>query len=136
MINNKIISILEKPEDKSQPKLSIVRIIFNNLQIIEAEVAIEHHQQLMGLQYRDHITPMLFIHDKDETICMHTDNIKEPIDIIFINEFFSIVEVFENVPIGADGICCDKVKYVLELPASFCINNYIKVGGFIEILNP
>lgn len=79
---------------------------------------------------------MFFILKKNYT-CFWMKNCIIPLDIIFIDEKFRIIDIFEDCEPCEEDQCehfCSRGKYVLEVPAGFCRNNEIDLGLKIKLL--
>ena len=58
---------------------------------------------------------MLFIYDTPQTVQYWMKDCEIPLDIIFIDEDWEIMDVVQGEPNSEDLLECDDVKYVLEL---------------------
>ena len=79
---------------------------------------------------------MFFILKKDYT-CFWMNDCLIPLDIIFIDEKFRIIDIFEDCQPCENEECerfCSRGKYVLEVPSGFCKKNEIDLGLKIKLL--
>jgi len=72
---------------------------------------------------------MLFVNEDVETCAYWMKDCTIPLDIIFIDEYWEVLDVVEGEPNSEDFIECDDVKYVLELAAG----SGIKEGDEIDL---
>ena len=108
---------------------------------VNVEIADDNQERMNGLMFREHLNEnsgMLFVFENEGQQIFWMKNTLIPLDMIFINKNFKIVDIKYAVP-------CDKnpcklyessnpAKYVLEVNGNFTNRNYIEVGNLI-ILN-
>lgn len=86
-----------------------------------------------GLGERESLDPdrgMLFdFGETQESVTFNTEEMKFPIDIIFINDDDEVIKVAKNCKPGKDLFECEDVRYVLEVNAS----SGIKEGDDVDI---
>ena len=115
--------------------------IGKNLIKINAELADDNQERENGLMFREHLNKnsgMLFVFENEEQQTFWMKNTLIPLDIIFIDKAFKIIDIKYAIP-------CDKgpcrlyestkpAKYVLEMNGNFTLINNIKIGDSL-ILN-
>lgn len=65
------------------------------------ETAISSEQKQIGLMYRDNLETfqgMIFIFESDSNTGFWMKNVNFPLDIIFLDKDYKIIDLFENVP--------------------------------------
>ena len=108
---------------------------------IEVETADEAGEQALGLMFRESLpenSGMLFIFPDSSPRSFWMKNTLIPLDIIFIDENFEIIDIKHAVPCRAEPCALYKsakpAKYVLEVNEGFAEKNSVGVGDKI-ILN-
>ena len=107
------------------------------------EVAKTQEEQAKGLMYRKSLEKtggMLFVLDKPRTVNFWMKNMMMPLDMIFINENFKIVDIkhhaqpcpqsVSNCPFYSSNI---PIKYVLEIGTDLAKMNNKEVGNDVII---
>jgi uncharacterized membrane protein (UPF0127 family) len=119
--------------------LSTIEIGLKEGTTITAELAVSKHERQRGLMYRDGLGKgerMLFVFDEEDKYPFWMKNVNFPIDIIWINSDFRVVDAQTAVP------CTDHCRnylpeypamYVLEVPAGFADAHGIETGSPIDI---
>ena len=112
-----------------------------NLVKINAEIADDSQEMAKGLMFRKHLNEdsgMLFIFENEEHQTFWMKNTLIPLDIIFIDKNFKIVDIRYTIPCEKDPCRLYKstkpAKYVLEMNGNFTSINNIKIGDSL-ILN-
>jgi len=72
---------------------------------------------------------MLFVYDSPQTVQYWMKDTLIPLDIIFIDEYWEVIDMIEGEPNSEDILECDGVKYVLELNAK----SGVKRGDEIDL---
>ena len=121
--SKKNISILDKDKNKS---FSFV-----------VEIAKSNNEKKKGLQCRKYLKEnegMLFIWDFEDYRYFWMKNTNVPLDLIFIDSNFKIVDIFSNAqPNTLDLITSkEKAMYILELNAGISKNLGLKNGDIIS----
>ena len=104
---------------------------------IHAEVSRSKNDMELGLSGRDSLASssgMIFIFDKAGNHGFWMKDMNFPLDILWINDNFEIVGIEKSLsPSTYPNSFGEKyfAKYVLEVSASFCDKNNIKVGDKI-----
>ena len=107
---------------------------------IKAEIADTQEKKERGLQFRESLkenSGMFFAFDNDATFDFYMINTLIPLDIIFINKDFGIVEIIHTGPCFEEP--CQNYKtsqysrYVLQVNGGFTTKNNIEVGDKIQI---
>jgi len=134
------IEIVRSPENitiSSTNNSSIVAGVF-------AEVADDEDEMMRGLMFRNHLPSnagMLFVFDNEEPRTFWMKNTLIPLDMIFVDSSFKIVDILENVPPCDQGNECPlypsdrPAQYVLEVNGGFVEENGIKVGDRFATTN-
>jgi len=109
-------------------------IIFDNGASFEVELAQTPEQHAQGLMNRDKMDEnkgMLFIFDAEETHTFWMKNTKIPLDIIFMNENRTVVEIYEAEPCASDScpIYSANAQYVLEINGGLAKTKSITKGS-------
>ncbi len=103
-----------------------------DIEIVETPKEMEQ-----GLMYRKKMAPnqgMLFIYDRPQPISFWMKNTYLPLDMIFIDEDFKIVQISKDtVPYSEDPIICyTPIMYVLEINAGISDMAGITVGSVVS----
>jgi len=89
-----------------------------------------------GLMFRKDLPDdagMFFEFDSDQILSFWMKNTYIPLDIIYVNSKYQIVDIREAKPMNIKSIISKKpAKYVVEVNAGFCDVNNIKEGDFID----
>ena len=125
---------------------SEVHIYTTNSEIIvNAEIANTPQKQSQGLMFRENMKwnhGMLFIFDNEDILSFWMKDTLIPLDMIFIDKNFRIINIINNAIPCNMKTCPDyssekPAKYVLEVNAGFVKTNDIESGDFISInFNP
>jgi len=115
-------------------------VIINN-KTIQVEIADNNEERATGLMFREELCEncgMLFIFDDSELRSFWMKDTLIPLDMIFIDESYKVVDIKHAVPC-LEGQCTTydssmKAKYVLELNDGFSDKNNIKMGDKLEIV--
>ncbi len=124
-----------------------VRVI--NAQLAEQNVTLEVADNtflqgigLSGREYLEENHGMIFVYDQErENLSFWMKDTLIPLDIIFLNADFEVVEIIENVPICEEDPCPtydseQKAQYVIELNAGWVEENNLKEGDLLKIKVP
>lgn len=114
-------------------------ICFKN-NCIQAEIAQDNAQRELGLMFRPNLEAnrgMLFIFDTPDRYGFWLKNVKFPLDIIWISEDKTIVDMKINLPPCPAEPCPTYVpaapaKYVLEVNAGSVVRWGLKIGDKAE----
>ena len=116
-------------------KEAVVQIINSDGEELnfDVELADEPHKQAQGLMFRYKLEPnqgMFFIFKNNEQQSFWMKNTYLSLDIIFIDENFTIVQIHENAfPLSEEPILSDyPAKYVLEVLGGTAKQQSINVG--------
>ncbi|MBW2968731.1 DUF192 domain-containing protein [Candidatus Woesearchaeota archaeon] len=85
-----------------------------------------------GLMFRKQIKPLIFIFKKPRIYSLHTYFVKFPIDVVFLNDCFEIVDLKKNLMPFKSYKPKKMASFVLELPEHSIINSNIKVGDIVN----
>ena len=114
-----------------------------NGKMVYAEMAIEYTEMLRGLMFRESIASdrgMLFLHNKMGKYPYWMFQVKMPLDIIWLDQSKTVVEVLANVPPcpSAKSSECpthggvQQSQFVLELAAGMAEKYGVVVGSKID----
>ena len=130
-----------------KPDIEIVRTENNNNSSVIARVFVEvsddREEQVRGLMFRNHLpwnAGMLFAFNEEEPQTFTMKNTLIPLDMIFIDSSFKIIDIKENVPPCKQEECPsypsrEPAQYVLEVNAGFVQEKGIKIGDGLVTLN-
>ncbi len=118
------------------------KIIFENNKEISVEIADSYAERENGLMFRKNLDKdkgMFFIFEDSAIRNFWMKNTYIPLDIIFIDENFAIVNIAENAQPCINEPCqtyssLKPAKYVLEVNAGFSEENGIREGE--KIIQP
>lgn len=103
---------------------------------IKVEVADNEEERAQGLMFRESLdenSGMLFIFKTAEQYAFWMKNTLIPLDAIFINEKFEIVDIKYAIPCEQDPckryIPQEKSLYVLEVNGNFTVKKDISIGN-------
>ena len=109
---------------------------------INVEIADDNEERMKGLMFRERLDEnagMLFIFDKEEYKTFWMKNTWIPLDIVFIDKNFKVVDIKNAVPCKKELCILYKssqpAEYVLEVNSNFTIKNNINIGDKITIKN-
>lgn len=133
-------------ENKNISKINVKQEI-NNIKyikiankILKVELADTEEEQIKGLSGRQKIengTGMLFVFKKPSVNYFWMKDMNFPIDIIWIDENFQIINIEKNVKPESYPTTFgpkEDSKYVLEVEALFSEKNNLKLGEKVEFL--
>ena len=89
--------------------------------------------KIRGQMFRKKIIPMVFVFNKEQRIDLHSWFVKEPIDIIYINSAWEVVEMVHEFMPRKIHKPKKKAMYVLEMPAGTIAQTDTEVGDVIHI---
>ena len=105
---------------------------------VNVEIADDNEEITKGLMYRENLNEnegMLFIFDDENYQTFWMKNTLIPLDIIFIDKNFKIVDIKNAVPCREDPCTLYKsikpAKYILEVNSNFTVGNDVKIGNKI-----
>ena len=109
---------------------------------INVEIADDNQERMRGLMFREHLNEnngMLFVFENEERQIFWMKNTLIPLDMIFININFKIVDIKHAVPCEENPCplyeSSKPAKYVLEVNGNFTTRDNIKIGDKF-IYNP
>ena len=107
---------------------------------VNVEIADDNQERAKGLMFREHLDTnngMLFIFDNEDYKTFWMKNTLIPLDMIFIDKEYKIVEIKRAVPCEKDPCklypSSKPAKYVLEVNGNFTIGNNVKIGDKIIV---
>ena len=105
---------------------------------INVEIADDNEERMKGLMFREKLDDnagMFFIFENEGYLTFWMKNTLIPLDIIFIDKSFDIVDIKNAVPCLEDSCTLytstKPSKYVLEVNGNFTTKNNIKIGDKI-----
>jgi len=133
LITGAVITVLSYPREK----LGKVKIGNNSLKV---EIADTLRKQVRGLMFRKSLSKdrgMLFVFDKSMKHSIWMKNTLIPLDVIWIDDNFKIIEI-KTLEICEDNLCQihkpkEKARYVLETNSGWAKKNNIKIGDLVEL---
>lgn len=110
---------------------------------INIEIADDNNERMKGLMFREKLDEnagMIFIFENEEYQTFWMKNTLIPLDMIFIDKDFKIINIEHAVPCNQEPCVLYKsakpAKYVLELNGNFTTKNDVKTGDKIIIQKP
>jgi len=103
---------------------------------INIEIASTDMEKAMGLMYRREMNEnegMLFLFETETTQLFYMRNTIIPLDIIYVNSKFEIVDIYKNTKVLDETSLPSKApaRYVVEINAGLCDKYNIKEGDKI-----
>ncbi len=86
-----------------------------------------------GQMFRKEILPMIFEFNKEQKVDLHSFFVKKPIDLIFVNSAWEVVEMEHEFMPRKLYRPKEKAMYVLELPAGTIARTNTEVGDVVHI---
>lgn len=111
----------------------------NSTILVYVEIADDPHERDQGLMFRENLEwdrGMLFVFDEERTLSFWMKNTLIPLDMLFIDADFRIIDVKENVPPCKEDPCPSypskqPAKYVLEVNSGFALKNNLEIGDMM-----
>jgi len=107
---------------------------------INVEIADDNQKRINGLMFREKLNEndgMLFVFVNEEYQTFWMKNTLIPLDIIFIDKNFKIINIENAVPCKQEPCALYRsakpAEYVLEVNENFTIRNKIKAGDTMVI---
>lgn len=106
--------------------------------ILNVDIAKTPGQRARGLSGRPPLGAnegMLFVHDTSDYHSIWMKDMNFPIDILWLNEYFTVVDIRRDVSPQTypEKFVPDyPAKYVLEVQAGFAVANNIKIGDVLH----
>ncbi len=115
------------------------KVVFDNGAEFTVEYARTTEEMQKGLMFRDSMPDnhgMLFVFDDVSPRTFWMKNTLIALDMIFVDENMSVVEIKSNVPPCGEDSCqqytSKPAKYVFEINAGLAEKNGIKVGSVLS----
>jgi len=126
-----------KIEFKHEGNLSLLDSTNSVIKEVKIEIADNDFERQTGLMYRkqmDKNKGMLFVFDKSETKSFYMKNTYIPLDIIYIDADYSVINIVKNAePLNETSLYSDApAKYVLEINAGLSDVWNLKAGDKIS----
>jgi len=110
---------------------------------VYVEIANDSQERSKGLMFRENMDwdkGMFFVFDSQRVLSFWMKNTLIPLDMLFIDNDFKIVDIKENTIPCLEDMCSNYISkypatYVLEVNAGFVMTNNIEIGDSV-ILNP
>ena len=110
-----------------------------NNQDILVEVVDTFETRAKGLMFREYLDEhegMIFIYPKEQSVGFWMKNTLIPLDMIFIDKDFRIVDIHTAQPCKNEDECIpygptEQVQYILEVNAGYAEKNGIKKGDLV-----
>lgn len=87
--------------------------------------------KMRGLMFRKEIVPLIFVFNRPKICSVHTFFVKFPIDLVFLNDCFEVVEVKSDLKPFHRYTPKNPACFVLELPEYSIINSEIEIGDIV-----
>ena len=107
---------------------------------VNVEIADDDYGRQQGLMFRKSLNEndgMIFIFENEDFRSFWMKNTLIPLDMIFINENFEIVEIKNAMPCNEDPCAtyssAKPAKYVLEINEGFAEKNSIEAGDKVDL---
>lgn len=106
---------------------------------VNVEVADNERERMQGLMFRESLeenTGMLFVFEEKAKYAFWMKNTLIPLDVIFIDENFNIIDIIYAVPCKEDP--CERYipkkdsLYVLEVNGNFTVKYEISIGNKVK----
>ena len=107
-----------------------VKIGKNKYRVSVAETEEQKSKGLQEIKELPQDEGMLFIWEKPEEVSMWMKDTKIPLDLIFMNEDYEVLAVFQGEPNSEDFLTVDETSSVLEVN----IGSEIKEGDALEFV--
>ncbi len=89
--------------------------------------------QIRGEMFRKEIIPLVFEFNKEQKIGLHSWFVKEPFDVIFLNNSWEVVELIHEFMPKTHYTPKKKAMFILEMPAGTIAQADIDIGDVIHI---
>lgn len=135
------------PKFAPNPSGTYVEFLNSNAPKVLVEIADTEAKRAKGLMFRTSLpenSGMFFIFPFSSKYAFWMANTKIPLDIIWLDEDFTIVDISKNTPpcteTGAIKSLCTtyppkaKARYVLEVNGGFCDKYLIKISDKLRLL--
>ncbi|NMB70008.1 DUF192 domain-containing protein [candidate division WWE3 bacterium] len=127
-------------ESVQKRNVKVVRVVSIGGKDVEAEIASTPQERIKGLMYRTVLEDgkgMLFTFGSASQYPFWMKNMKISIDIIWIGENMTVIDIDQNVPPCEQENCeyytpASAAKYVLEVPAGWAQRNNVQTGNTVE----
>ena len=111
----------------------------NSITSVYVEIADNSQERTRGLMFRENMDwnkGMFFVFDTERELSFWMKDTLIPLDMLFIDDDFKIIDIKESVPPCLEDKCPkyaseSPAKYVLEVNAGFTLENNIKTGDNI-----
>lgn len=107
---------------------------------VNVEIADDNEKRMKGMMFRESLNEndgMFFVFEDESTLTFWMKDTLIPLDIIFINNNFEIVEIKNAVPCKEDPCAtynsAKPAKYVLEVNYGFAAKNSIESGDKVDL---
>ena len=107
--------------------------------LVRVEIADESHERNQGLMLRENLefdSGMFFVFEEEKPLSFWMKNTLIPLDMLFIDADFRIIDIKENVPPCKEDPCPSysskkPAKYVLEVNSGFTLKNNIQIEDMV-----
>ncbi len=86
----------------------------------------------LGLMFSFEPKPLIFIFNRERIVSLHMFFVFFPIDVLFLDEEMSVVEVKKNLRPWKFYIPKKMSKFVIELPMGTIDNSNTEIGDYIN----
>tara|TARA_R100000655_G_scaffold29472_1_gene59506 strand:- start:73448 stop:73918 length:471 start_codon:yes stop_codon:yes gene_type:complete len=127
---------VEEPQFKKEAEAYLVKATGDTLTSLDLEVADDEYQRQTGLMYRNSMQDnqgMLFVFPDEQLRSFYMKNTRIPLDLLFLDEDYKIVDFQEDVKPMSEASLPSKVpaKFVLELNAKQSEALQLEIGDYL-----
>jgi len=87
----------------------------------------------IGLMFKKNPESLVFVFSRETIVPLHTFFMKFPIDVLFLNEDWKVVELKENLEPYRYYWPRKKAKFIVELPEGSILKSKTAVGDVLNI---
>lgn len=91
-------------------------------------------QQTRGLMFRKEIIPLVFTFGKPKRIALHSYFVKEPIDLVFLNDAWEVVELVSEWTPRNTFKSEREAMFLMELPMGTIEKSETEVGDVVHLM--
>jgi len=90
-------------------------------------------EQVKGMMFRERVVPLLFRFPNEQHISLHSWFCPDAMDLVFLDESWSVVEVFSEWEKGSSYKNSQPAMFLLELPVGTVARTNTEVGDVVHI---
>jgi hypothetical protein len=127
---------VKEPEFTKEAEAYLLKTTGDTLVSLDLEIADDEYQRQTGLMYRSSMQNnqgMLFVFPDEQMRSFYMKNTRIPLDLLFLDEDYKIVDFHEDVKPMNETSLPSKVpaKYVLELNAKQSEALQLEIGDYL-----